>query len=252
MEDETNVISTTSTPGAFDNSYYFCICNHNDLVPMQDVVENIVYTEPLGLTINHVQKEYTISSKSNRMPNKRLVNKLQNVIDEIGAKTRLQVLAFIAEGNANSQVVRADMYGSDILKRVIHPYKELMFADFFNILKSNEEVTEKNPVGLFTLPQLNIDGYPIPLTKLTQAQLRSFIPVMMKYATGRAKPGWGKINLKPDWWPERVPFKNVRMDIRSEEEKLLLPWTEALRLVVSSCYKFFDREDLLNTDVKLI
>ena len=42
---------------------------------------------------------------------------------------------------------------------------------------------------------------------------------MLKYSTGRGKPGWGKIEYRPVWWPNDLPWANVRSDARSEEEK---------------------------------
>lgn len=47
-----------------------------------------------------------------------------------------------------------------------------------------------------------------------------FIPEMLKYSTGRGKPGWGKESTKPKWWPLDVPWANVRHDVRSDEQKL--------------------------------
>ncbi len=64
-----------------------------------------------------------------------------------------------------------------------------------------------------------IDGIPTPVEKMTQAQLRAFIPMMLKYSTGRGKPGWGKDTTRPSWWPEGVPWANVRMDARLDDEK---------------------------------
>ena len=58
-----------------------------------------------------------------------------------------------------------------------------------------------------------------PNLTLLQAQLRAFIPLMLKYSTGRGKPGWGKESTKPPWWPKHVPWANVRMDARTDEEK---------------------------------
>lgn len=96
---------------------------------------------------------------------------------------------------------------------------------------------------LFELPPLVIDGMPTSLEKMTQvggnhwtpaliaalwtvfnfdlfqAQLRMFIPEMLKYSTGRSKPGWGKPESRPVWWPSDVPWANVRCDARSESEK---------------------------------
>jgi NLS-binding and DNA-binding and dimerisation domains of Nrf1. len=42
---------------------------------------------------------------------------------------------------------------------------------------------------------------------------------MLKYSTGRGKPGWGRESTRPPWWPKELPWANVRMDARSEEEK---------------------------------
>ena len=69
---------------------------------------------------------------------------------------------------------------------------------------------------------------------MTQAQLRAFIPIMLKYSTGRGKPGWGRDNT------------NVRSDVRTDEEKSKVSWTNALRKVVRNCYQFHGREELLD------
>jgi len=38
--------------------------------------------------------------------------------------------------------------------------------------------------SLYELPPLILDGIPTPVEKMTQAQLRAFIPLMLKYSTG--------------------------------------------------------------------
>lgn len=125
---------------------------------------------------------------------------------------------------------------------------------------------------LFELPPLIIDGIPTPVEKMTQAQLRAFIPLMLKYSTGRGKPGWGRESTRPSWWPKELPWANVRMDARSEDDKQKvnlifrastkhlhylclcinvgistkqISWTHALRKIVINCYKYHGREDLL-------
>ena len=81
-------------------------------------------------------------------------------------------------------------------------------------------------------------NYFVPqVEKMTQAQLRAFIPLMLKYSTGRGKPGWGKESTMPSWWPRGVPWANVRMDARREDEKQRVSWTHALRQIVINCYK---------------
>lgn len=42
--------------------------------------------------------------------------------------------------------------------------------------------------SLYELPPLIIDGIPTPVEKMTQAQLRAFIPLMLKYSTGKKCP----------------------------------------------------------------
>lgn len=104
--------------------------------------------------------------------------------------------------------------------------------------------------SLYELPPLIIDGIPTPVEKMTQAQLRAFIPLMLKYSarkycffflfintnlyyrnlinfqwntTERGKPGWGRESMRPPWWPKELPWANVRMDARSEDEKQKVP-----------------------------
>lgn len=103
----------------------------------------------------------------------------------------------------------------------------------------------KEDPSLHELPPLVVDGIPTPVEKMTQAQLRAFIPLMLKYSTGRGKPGWGKESTRPPWWPKDLPWANVRSDARTEDEKQKVSWTHALRQIVINCYKFHGREDLL-------
>lgn len=77
----------------------------------------------------------------------------------------------------------------------------------------------KEDPSLHELPPLVVDGIPTPVEKMTQAQLRAFIPLMLKYSTGRGKPGWGKDSTRPPWWPADLPWANVRSDARNEEDK---------------------------------
>ena len=102
------------------------------------------------------------------------------------------------------------------------------------------------PVDKFDLPRLVVDGVHVPLDKMTQAQLRAFIPGMLKASLQRGKPGWGKEELRPEWWPHTVPWQNVRSDGRDVQQKEQQTWTDALRSVIHSCYQYHDRLDLLS------
>ena len=100
-------------------------------------------------------------------------------------------------------------------------------------------------LSLFDLPPLVFEGIPTPVQEMTQAQLRAFIPHMLKYSTGRGKPGWGKEEMRPVWWPQEVPWQNIRSDARDENQKKNLPWSDCLRKIVLSCYLYHNRADLL-------
>ena len=95
------------------------------------------------------------------------------------------------------------------------------------------------------LPSLVMDGIPTPLNKMTNWHLRKFIPQMLKYSERRPQPGWGKDHMKPVWWPDSVPWKNVRADMRSDSEKELRSFTDVLRSIVRNCYKHHNEMDLL-------
>ena len=70
------------------------------------------------------------------------------------------------------------------------------------------------PAPVKDLPTLNT-----PVDKMTQDQLRRFIPRMLRCSTGKGKPGWDKESNRPPWWPEEMPWANVKSDARSLKEK---------------------------------
>lgn len=51
--------------------------------------------------------------------------------------------------------------------------------------------------------------------------------------------------MKPVWWPEDIPWQNVRSDMRSAEKKKEVSWTDGLRRIVIACYLHHGRLDLL-------
>ena len=97
--------------------------------------------------------------------------------------------------------------------------KSVIIGELENALAQQARAPPIENANLYELPPLVLDGIPTPVDKMTQAQLRAFIPLMLKYSTGRGKPGWGKESCRPVWWPSDLPWANVRSDVRSEEEK---------------------------------
>ncbi|XP_047146404.1 DNA-binding protein P3A2 isoform X1 [Hydra vulgaris] len=137
-------------------------------------------------------------------------------------------------------------FGAAPLETIIRNRRNLILEDLENSLAQQAPSIQHHNPDLHELPPLVIEGIPTPVDKMTQAQLRAFIPIMLKYSTGRGKPGWGRDNTKPPWWPAEVPWANVRSDVRSDEEKKEISWTNALRRVVQNCYTYHGREELLD------
>ncbi|XP_066579651.1 nuclear respiratory factor 1 isoform X5 [Amia ocellicauda] len=183
----------------------------------------------------------------------RLLRKLRATLDEYTTRVGQQAIVLCISPSKPNAVFK--VFGAAPLENVVRKYKSMILEDLETALA---EHAPPPPEMSSELPPLTIDGIPVSVDKMTQAQLRAFIPEMLKYSTGRGKPGWGKESCKPIWWPDDIPWANVRSDVRSEEQKqrvlwhdavsyvvVQVSWTQALRTIVKNCYKQHGREDLL-------
>ncbi|XP_056280880.1 nuclear respiratory factor 1 isoform X2 [Pseudoliparis swirei] len=170
----------------------------------------------------------------------RLLRKLRATLDEYTTRVGQQAIVLCVSPSKPNPVFK--VFGAAPLENVVRKYKSMMLEDLENALAEHAPACGDLASEL---PPLTIDGIPVSVDKMTQAQLRAFIPEMLKYSTGRGKPGWGKESCKPLWWPEDIPWANVRSDVRTEEQKQRVSWTQALRAIVKNCYKQHGREDLL-------
>ena len=189
----------------------------------------------------------------------RLLRKLNELADEYGARCGQQIcIICCTPSNKSKQQTVFKVFGTQPLESVVNLQRTTILTELDNHLKSTiidenkddsvrlEFVEQTSAPTRFDLPPLTIDGIPTSLEKMTQCQLRMFIPLLLKYSTGRQKPGWNRIECKPVWWPAELPWANVRVDPRDEESKKKNPWTEVLKQVIRNCYKYHGREDLLN------
>lgn len=67
--------------------------------------------------------------------------------------------------------------------------RQMLMTELENALAQQAPPPPQDDPSLHELPPLIIDGIPTPVEKMTQAQLRAFIPLMLKYSTGRCCPG---------------------------------------------------------------
>ncbi|XP_037029642.1 DNA-binding protein Ewg isoform X2 [Bradysia coprophila] len=173
----------------------------------------------------------------------RLLRKLRQTIFEFATRVGQQAVVLVATpGKPNTSY---KVFGAKPLEDVVKNLKSIVMEELESALALQAPPPIQEDPSLFELPPLIIDGIPTPVEKMTQAQLRAFIPLMLKYSTGRGKPGWGRESTRPAWWPTELPWANVRMDARTEDDKQKISWTHALRKIVINCYKYHGREDLL-------
>ncbi|CAH1784466.1 unnamed protein product [Owenia fusiformis] len=176
----------------------------------------------------------------------RLIRKLRNTIDEYTTRVGQQAIVLTCTpGKPSQSNTPFKVFGSQPLESVVRNSRNNIMNELESALAAQAPLANPDNTSMHELPPLNIDGLPTPVDKMTQAQLRAFIPEMLKYSTGRSKPGWGKPECRPIWWPEDVPWANVRSDVRTEEMKKRVSWTHALRTIVKNCYKHHGRDDLL-------
>ncbi|XP_035677742.1 DNA-binding protein P3A2-like isoform X2 [Branchiostoma floridae] len=173
----------------------------------------------------------------------RLTRKLKNLIDEYIIRVGQQAVVLCCTPGKPEGTFK--VFGASPLDSVVRNCRQVIMQDLEAALAQQAPPPQSENPHLHELPPLVIEGIPVPVDKMTQAQLRAFIPIMLKYSTGRGKPGWGKEATRPVWWPSDLPWANVRSDVRTEEQKQQVSWTHALRTIVKNCYKHHGREDLM-------
>ncbi|XP_022222878.2 DNA-binding protein Ewg-like isoform X2 [Drosophila obscura] len=173
-----------------------------------------------------------------------LLRKLRAVIDEFSVRVGKQAVVLVAQPGKPNGIY--EVFGANPLKDVLLSLNNIVLNELDHALDQQAPPPPQHDPSLFTLPGLVINGMPTPVEMMTLAQLRTFIPLMLKYSTGRRLPGWGRQSTRPPWWPREVAWANVRLDARSVEEKQSgISYSNVLRKIVISCYKYHGREDLL-------
>lgn len=130
----------------------------------------------------------------------KLVRKLKETIVELTARVGLQAaVVFYRPGKTDPKEEPSyKVFGASPLDSCLLNQKAQICNEMDAVLNQQVPLPPKEPElqaagsDLHELPPVMFDGIPTPVHKMTQAQLRAFIPNMLKYSTGRGKPGWGK------------------------------------------------------------
>lgn len=227
---------------SFFNNNQVIKYNHNCYSLFPELTSNItIKDEPVAVEVETaavVSKDKGNNRKSScKCKSNKIMKSMKLLLKDLTTKTGQQAVVLIATPDDSK---RFKVYGTEPLKNII----EEMEKSIMSKLEQISVALEKSP-QLFDLPPLIIDGIPTTIHEMTQSQLRKFIPLILSHSTGRRKPSWGKEIRKPPWWPNDIPWANVRMDTRSVDEKKRISWTRALRQIIVNCYKYHGREDLL-------
>uniref|UniRef100_A0A182IVS8 Nuclear respiratory factor 1 NLS/DNA-binding dimerisation domain-containing protein n=1 Tax=Anopheles atroparvus TaxID=41427 RepID=A0A182IVS8_ANOAO len=236
-----------SSPGsAYDDGNLINVAMENE-VTAQLVAAGVVGVAAAAAITSSKKKKRPHSFETNpsirKRQQNRLLRKLRQTIFEYATRVGQQAVVLVATPGKPNNIYK--VFGAKPLEDVLKNLRNNVMDKLDEALAAQAPPRVQDDPSLFELPPLIIDGIPTPVEKMTQAQLRAFIPLMLKYSTGRGKPGWGRDSTRPAWWPKELPWANVRMDARTEDEKQKISWTHALRKIVINCYKYHGREDLL-------
>lgn len=177
----------------------------------------------------------------------RLLKKLKTTIFEYATRVGQQAVVVSCATKSAPGSSTFKVFGAAPLEGIVREHKDSIMKEL-EIAAQNHTFPQPNCGDRFDLPALVLEGIAVPLDKMTQAQLRAFIPGMLKASLQKGKPGWAKDDMKPPWWPDNVPWQNVRSDVRSDLQKEQQSWTDALRSIVRSCYHYHNRLDLVNCE----
>jgi hypothetical protein len=185
---------------------------------------------------------------------KRLLRKLQACAQEYCLRLGEEcvIVTSIRTDNAQSgaeggQPIQREVqvFGSKAFEEVIRSH----VAELKGVV---DEQVQQSPSNAYDYALPSTQGMPVlpvparDLDTMNGNELKSYVPLLLRHCMGRNRPMWGMEDQRPSWWPEGVPFQNVRMDTRpSGQMKEKQTWSSCLRQIVRACFRHFGCEALL-------
>ena len=186
---------------------------------------------------------------------KRLLRKLQACAQEyclrlgeecvIVASVRVDSLQGTPE-TSNAVQREVQVFGSKLFEEVIRSH----ITELKNML---DEQTQQSPSAAFESSLPSTQGMPVlplparDLDSMNGNELKSYVPLLLRHCMGRNRPMWGMEEHRPSWWPDGIPFENVRMDTRpAGQVRETQTWSACLRQIVRACFQHFGCEALLD------
>ena len=178
------------------------------------------------------------------------VQRLEDLLHEFSMRVGLQATVVVYEPSEVNTTNAMKIIGTSPIKEYVSKYAHHIQKNTHRKLKQMQkrvasrcDITFK-PVSNI-LPPVQIHGIPTSVEDLTQAQLRSFLRMLLCEAEGRKTPQWHNPSMVPDWWPRCVPWQNIKTDQRTLESKRLRCWSDCLRHAIYKCYLYKQQTHLL-------
>ena len=178
------------------------------------------------------------------------MHQLEDLLREFSMHVGLQAAVVVYEPSEANPTNAMKIFGTSPIKEYVSKYAHHIQRNTHRKLKQmHKRVASKSEINFKPvsniLPPVLIHGIPTSVEDLTQAQLRSFLRMLLCEAEGRKTPQWHNPAMVPDWWPLCVPWQNIKTDQRVVESKRQRCWSDCLRHAVYKCYLFYNQTHLL-------
>ena len=197
------------------------------------------FPTPMEVETPAISLDHEATSNKVDEARENLMKIFKELVDEFSVESRHQIaVVFLEETSHNFD---REIIATCPLKHVLSRKIEAMVDD----LEAEMRTEWTNGKCPFSLPHQVQEHEPVQLENMKMTTLRGMIPKLIKLSNNTRMCYWNNNDLKPAWWPNDVPFKNVKMDSRTEEQKQQMPWINALRKIVYNCFRYYGQSDLL-------
>ena len=178
------------------------------------------------------------------------VQQLEDLLHEFSMRVGLQAAVVVYEPSEVNPTNAMKIFGTSPIKEYVSKYAHHIQRNTHRKLKQmHKRVATKSEINFKPvsniLPPVLIHGIPTSVEDLTQAQLRSFLRMLLCEAEARKTPQWHNPAMVPNWWPQCVPWQNIKTDQRLLDSKRQRCWSDCLRHAVYKCYLFYNQTHLL-------
>ncbi len=194
-----SVLNDPDSPSSPESNFDSSELLSNPLSHQDEVTQRLAQAGPIGVAAAAAimsgsrkrkrQHMFETNPSFRKRQCSKLTKRLKETIDELSSRVGLQAVVVMyrpGKGNGKSEP-SFKVFGAAPLVNIVKNQQEPIVNEMENALHQQIPPTTETHTpndNLHELPPLDFDGIPTPVHKMTQAQLRTFIPSMLKYSTG--------------------------------------------------------------------